>query len=358
MDDTYYMRKALRLAEKGTGHVSPNPRVGAVIVENDHILSTGYHAAYGKVHAEVDAISKLPKEALEGSCIYVNLEPCSHYGKTPPCVNAIIESGISRVVVGMQDPNPLVSGNGIRKLIDCGIEVKQHVLEEDCIRINQGFIKFIQTKQPFVTIKIAQTLDGFIATENGLSKWITSEKARSHVQKIRHESDAILVGVQTIVADDPSLTIRNKKHSGLKRFILDSTLRIPEHAKLLSHPDPENTYIVTTEKADQKAVEKLEAKGVHIWKIGRREISLLDLMKRMGEIGVASLLVEGGAQVFTSFIKENLADRVMIFYAPKLFGTGIPSFLDLGVRQPDKAFRFKQCSWKKIGDEMMFEGQF
>ena len=352
------MKLALSLAKKGTGKVSPNPRVGAVIVKNDKILSTGYHEEFGGPHAEINAINRSSKKDLNGSTLYVTLEPCSHFGKTPPCVDAIIDSNIKKVIIGMVDPNPLVAGKGIQKLKENGIQVQTNVCKDACFRINEAFAKYIVKHKPFVTAKVASTLDGNIATKQGNSKWITNEKSRRYVHKIRHENDAILVGIGTVLEDNPSLTVRLSKKSSLKRFVLDSSLKIPLDSAVLLHPDRENTIIVTTENTEEHKVDAIQQLGCQVWKIGNKNIKLALMLTKMGEIGITSLLVEGGGKVHTSFLNEGLIDRMLIFYAPKLFGRGIPFLHDIGVTTPENAITFNRISWQKMGDNMLFEGRF
>ncbi len=359
MDDIFFMKRALRLAKRGGGKVSPNPMVGALIVKNERIISEGYHAFFGGPHAEVDALRKLKAGEAIGSTLYVNLEPCSHYGKTPPCTDAIIKAGIKRVVIGMVDPNPLVHGRGIDKLKKAGIEVRTGILEEQSIELNEPYIKYITKHRPFVTLKIAQTLDGRIATSRGFSRWITGEKSRRFVHKMRRESDAVLVGVNTVIADDPQLTVRMVSGKGKRRVILDSSLRIPLEAKVLHHSDPKNTVVVTTDQSPPDKVKILQKMGVTVWILKKTDgmVDLVSLWQKMADEGIASVLVEGGRQIFTTMLRHGEVDRVIIFFAPKIFGEGINSIGDLGIDFPDEAILFKKTRWYKKENDMIFEGR-
>jgi diaminohydroxyphosphoribosylaminopyrimidine deaminase/5-amino-6-(5-phosphoribosylamino)uracil reductase len=362
MNKQYYMKEVIRFARKGMGCVSPNPLVGAIIVKNNKVLSKGYHKKYGSPHAEVDAIAKLNKTEIRNSTLYVNLEPCVHYGKTPPCADSIIQSGIKKVIIGNQDPNPIVNGKGIEKLKKAGIEVETGVMNESCLDLNKAYFKYITQKKPYVTIKIAQTLDGKISTLKGKSKWITSTSSRRYVHKMRMENDAILVGVNTVLIDDPELTVRMIREKGkkTKRIILDSTLRIKENIRLLKHTDPHNTIIVTTSRASAKKIRLLENKGVNLWILpsnSNGQVNIGSLLKKITEEKICSLLIEGGNKIFTTFLKSRETDRIVIFISPKLFGNGIDVFSELGVDSPDNAITFNKSIWHKIGKDMMFDGR-
>ena len=358
--DATWMKRAIRLARKGTGHVSPNPRVGAVVVKGGQLVAEGYHAFFGGPHAERVALSGLSVQQTRGADLYVTLEPCDHHGKTPPCTEIIIQSGIARVFIGIQDPNPLVSGRGIQKLRKAGIEVIAGIEKADCRDLNPGFISCMEKGRPFVTLKTAQTLDGFIATENGLSKWITGEKARKAVHRLRSEHDAVLVGIGTVLKDDPELTVRHVRGVNPKRIVLDARCRIPESGKLFNQPDLEKTILVVSDKADASCIDRIRSKGCQIWRLPDHEqgVDLHALLARAKEEGICSILVEGGRQVFSSFIKEKIADRLITFVAPKLFGIGLPIFESFNVGDPDEAIRFTQTKWKRIGQDFYFEGNF
>lgn len=362
MDDQVIMKRVIRLAKKGTGRVSPNPRVGAIIVKNHKIISEGYHRDYGGPHAEINAISRFPSEILKDSTLYINLEPCSHRGQTPPCTQAIIKSGIQKVIVGHIDPNPLVNGKGIALLRKAGLQVKLGVLKNDCYLLNETYIKWITKNRPFVTLKIAQTLDGKIATTTGKSHWITSKRSRQIVHRMRSEHDAILVGINTILIDNPELTVRlvkNYPHQP-KRFVLDELLRISLESRILKHPDIERTIIVTSEHSPKDRIQKLTDKGATIWKINtdsEGKLSIQHLCKRMAQEKISSLLVEGGRQIFTSFYNSGETDQIILFIAPKLFGSGYESFSDLRIKSPQDGDIFKSAKWRRVGNDMIFEGR-
>ena len=359
MDNTFYMKRVFRLARKGAGQVSPNPLVGALLVKNDQIISEGFHARFGDSHAEINALSRLTLNEAEGCDLYVNLEPCSFYGKTPPCTDAIIKAKIKRVVIGMTDPNPRVNGMGVQKLKEAGIQIVTGVLKDKCEELNAPFIKYMTKKKPYITIKIAQTLDGKIATPNGNSKWITSEKSRRMVHRMRKENDAVLVGAGTVIHDNPELTVRFGQGKGGKRIVLDSKLRIPVDSKVLHLPDSENTIIATTSAATEGKIEKLKELGIVIWKLkseSNGNVSLAALFKKMNQEEIQSVLVEGGKAIFTSFLLSGETDKLVVFLAPKVFGNGIGSFDDLGIQNPNDAILFKNMKWRKLGNEMIFEG--
>ena len=360
MDDIYYIKKTLSLARKGIGFVSPNPMVGALLVKENSILAEGYHKRYGGPHAEVSALLKITDRQTEGATLYVNLEPCSHQGKTPPCVDRIISTKIYRVVIGTKDPNPIVNGKGIKKLKENGIDVRVGLLENECRRLNETYFKSIISKKPFVTLKIAQTLDGKIATLSGQSRWITNDASRKLVHKMRAENDCIMVGIDTIITDNPQLTVRDSKGRNPKRVILDSCLRIPLDACVLQHPDPMNTIVVASAQIESTKIDILRKNGIQVWlqEVNKQNsIDLPKLLKKCGKNGIHSVLVEGGNRVFTSFLNSKEADRLVMFIAPKVFGSALDIFGDLGVTSPDGALQFQDVVWHKIGCDMMFEGR-
>ena len=322
--DEKFMRRALELAEKARGRTSPNPLVGAVIVKGKKIISEGYHKKAGMPHAEIEALKKIKNKA-KGATLYMTLEPCSHTGRTPPCVKALIKSEISRVVIGMMDPNPLIQGEGIHVLKTSGIKVKVGVLEEECRRQNEFFTKWITHQIPFVVLKVAATLDGMVATQQGDSKWLTSVKARQHVHQMRDQVDAILVGVNTIVRDNPQLTTRiiDKKGKDPIRIILDSTLYIDLNARIFEIKSKAPTWIATTSRADPHKVQQVKKKKNAEVLMCRDEdgrIDLNDLLIQLGQREISSLMVEGGPAIHSSFVNVRLADKIMIYYAPKLLG--------------------------------------
>ena len=355
------MRQTLQLARRGMGAVSPNPMVGALIVRDGHILSRGYHQKFGGPHAEIVALHPLSPEKTKNSTIYINLEPCAHTGKTPPCTEAIIRAGISHAVIGIQDPNPLVRGKGIRALQAAGIQVTTDICKEACYELNEPFFTWIEKKRPFITLKLAQTLDGKIATRGGHSKWITCEQSLKKVHRLRHEHDGILVGIGTVLQDNPSLDVRLIHGKNGKRIILDSKLRIPEDARLLAHPDPENTILVCTSEASRLRSRQLQNRGITVWRVrkdGTGRIDLKTAITKAAEQGIISILVEGGSRIFTAFLEKKLADRLIVFIAPVLFGSGIEGIGDIGVDLPGNARVFSKTKWKRTGQDMLFEGKF
>ncbi len=318
-----FMRRALELAEKGEGYTKPNPIVGAVIVRDGRIIGEGYHERYGGPHAEVNALKSLREDAA-GADMYVTLEPCAHYGKTPPCADAIIRHGIARVFIAAVDPNPVTSGKGIKKLMEAGIDVRTGLLEKEAARQNEIFFKYITTKRPFVILKSAMTLDGKIATSTGDSRWVTGEASRELVHRLRHKVSGIMAGIGTVLADDPLLTARREgvETSDPVRIIIDSRARIPADRRVLEVTDKTRTILAVTEAADPEKIRELEAKGVSVIRIPDRKgrVDLKILMKELGGRGIDSILLEGGAELNFSALTEGIVDKIMVFIAPKIVG--------------------------------------
>jgi diaminohydroxyphosphoribosylaminopyrimidine deaminase / 5-amino-6-(5-phosphoribosylamino)uracil reductase len=358
LTDESYIRLAAEIAKKGMGNVSPNPLVGCVIIKNDRIIGAGYHENYGGPHAEINAINSA-NENVEGSTLYINLEPCSHYGKTPPCVDKIIEKKISRVVIGTMDMNPMVSGDGIKKLKSAGIDVKVGVLEKECIDLNKFFFKFITKKTPFVSLKAATTLDGKIADMYGDSKWVSSVASRRHVHHLRSKYDAVLIGTGTALKDNPSLTVRLVEGRNPKRIILDSGLKLDFTQNLLISNSDKKLYIVTSkENAGKQKVSKLEKRGINVIFVredGDGKLNLKSILRELAKIQIASLLVEGGGEIFSSFIKNNLFDDILLFISPKVLGDGISVTGNLGIKNMKKAYKFKIRETERIGDDLLIE---
>jgi len=357
--DEKFMRLALDLALKGEGKVNPNPLVGAVIVKNNKIIGEGYHEYYGGSHAEVNAVANA-SESVEGSTIYVTLEPCCHYGKTPPCVNLIIEKKIKKVVIACLDPNPLVAGKGVKILKDNGIEVVSGILEKECSDVNEIFMKYIVHKKPFVIMKSAMTLDGKIATYIGDSKWITSEESRLEVHKLRNKVSAIMVGIGTVLVDNPSLTCRIEGGKSPTRIIVDSTLRIPISSNVVHIKDEAKTVIVTTEKGDKKKIEELENLGVEviIAPIKSGKVDLSWLMQTLGEMKIDSILLEGGSTLNYSALNENIVDKVQFYIAPKIIG-GENSKSPVGgegKKYINGGFQISNTKVRTIGIDTIIEG--
>ncbi len=319
--DISYMKRVLELAEKGFGKTSPNPLVGAVIAKNGRILGEGWHEQYGKAHAEVNAVRNA-KEDIASATVYVNLEPCCHYGKTPPCTELLIENKIKRVVIGALDPNPLVGGKGVERLRNAGIQVDVGILETQCKKLNEVFFYYIRNKCPFVVLKAAVSLDGKIAAPSGESKWITGEAARREVQHLRNRYSAIMVGVGTVIKDDPELTCRLEGGRNPVRIILDSSLRIPPNSKVLKNQQENSTVIACTERASPDKIRQLEELGskVIFCKSRNNQIDLTDLMGKLSGLSIDSILLEGGATVNDSSFAQGIVSKLILYVAPKIIG--------------------------------------
>jgi diaminohydroxyphosphoribosylaminopyrimidine deaminase/5-amino-6-(5-phosphoribosylamino)uracil reductase len=359
--DVKFMREALRQARKGLGRTSPNPAVGAVIVRKGRILAKGYHRRAGLAHAEVEALSQLGGRADRGT-LYVTLEPCNHYGKTPPCTEAILRGGIKRVVVGMNDPNPRVSGGGNEFLRKKGIDVTTGVLETDCRRLNEAFIKFVASGRPFVIIKSALTLDGWTATSGGHSKWITNEKSRRFVHRLRDQVDAVLVGIGTLLADNPLLTVRLNRTGNRDplRIIVDTHLRTPLDAKILNQESSSDTLIVVGSQVTGREQKRFQKQGVStlVCPMKAGMIDLAALMGILGNMSVTSLLVEGGSLITGSMLRERLVDKFYIFKAPKVLGggDGIPMAAGPGPKKMDQCPVLKDIRVRRFDDDTLIVG--
>ncbi|SKA74027.1 diaminohydroxyphosphoribosylaminopyrimidine deaminase [Clostridium sp. USBA 49] len=359
--DIKYMQRALELAKKGIGYTNPNPLVGAVIVKNGRIIGEGYHQIYGGNHAEINAF-KNATEDVKGATMYVTLEPCSHYGKTPPCANAIVEKGIKKVIIGLIDPNPEVSGRGIKILKDNGIEVITGVLEEEGRKLNEIFLKYITTKQPFCIMKTAMTLDGKIATFTGDSKWITGKTSRNFVHQLRHRVAGIMVGVGTILKDDPMLTTRleNGEGSDCIRIIVDSNARIPIESKVLNINSKAKTIVAVTEKAENDKIEALKEKGAEIiiTPSKNEKVDLVFLMKKLGERKIDSILLEGGSELNYSALESGIVDKINAFIAPKIIG-GMKAKTPVGGKGRafiNEAISINKIDIKRFEDDILIEG--
>ncbi|MEJ9279449.1 bifunctional diaminohydroxyphosphoribosylaminopyrimidine deaminase/5-amino-6-(5-phosphoribosylamino)uracil reductase RibD [Ureibacillus thermosphaericus] len=356
LTDRDYMELALNLARTAKGKTNPNPVVGAVIVKDGVIVGTGIHRKAGEAHAEVHAFH-MAGEHAKGATLYVTLEPCSHYGKTPPCANLVKESGVSRVVVATLDPNPLVAGKGVDIIRKAGIEVEVGLLENEARKLNERFIHNMLTNRPFVISKFAMTLDGKIATYNGHSKWISCEQSRLQVHELRNEVDGILVGIGTVLKDNPSLTTRlpNKKGKNPTRIILDSRLRIPLDANILN-TDEANTIIVTTTDADPMKIATLEKKNVTFIYCSKDEhgLCLKELLQQLYKHGITDVLVEGGGEVNASFLRAGLINKFIIYIAPKLLGgrNSISPIAGRDVDSMDFAINVDFESIDRIGDDV------
>jgi diaminohydroxyphosphoribosylaminopyrimidine deaminase / 5-amino-6-(5-phosphoribosylamino)uracil reductase len=361
MTDATYMRLALGLARRGYGCTSPNPMVGAVLVKRGEIIGRGWHRRAGLPHAEVEAIQDAIRcgHSTRGAALYVTLEPCSTHGRTPPCTQAIVEAGVRRVVVGSTDPNPKHSGKAFAILRRAGIEIVAGVLAGECASLNEAFNHWIVERTPFVTVKAAMTLDGKIATASGESRWITGARARAFGMQLRLGADAILAGINTVLADDPSLTVRPHKPGRarqLRRIILDSGARTPVTAKVVTDEFSALTMVVITERAPQKRVDIL-AKRVSVLRAPTRagRLDLRWLLKKLGTEDVTHLLVEGGGEVNASFLLNGLAQRVAFFYAPKIIGgrKSRPAVGGEGVARLSSALELNDVRWRKLGPDLL-----
>ncbi len=355
-----YIKKCISLARKGEGNVSPNPLVGAIVLDkNGNLAGYGWHKKCGQAHAEVNALKMAEEKGIEvkGGTVFVSLEPCSHYGKTPPCADKLIEKGIKKVVSGCTDPNPKVAGRGLKKLESAGVEVVCGVLEDDCKKLNEIFIKNQTQNAPFVAVKTAVTLDGKIATKTGNSRWITSEKSRNYVQKLRNKYDAILTGSGTVVADDPSLTCRLKKGVNPVRIIVDSNAVTPAGARVYNN---DSTRVILVVKEDIPA-DKLKKypQNVEILKCPIKndsgKIDLVYLLNKLYEKGIMSILIEAGGVLNGAFFREGLVDRLYQFVAPKLLGDDSAKAFVQGfdVQKIDDCVRFELEEVKRFGQDVL-----
>lgn len=358
MSDNYFMQMALDLAAKGKGDTSPNPMVGAVIVQGNRALATGWHKRCGADHAEIAALKKAGAKA-RGARLFVTLEPCFHYGRTPPCVDKVIESGIREVVIAMVDPNPLTRGKSIAKLRRAGIKVKVGILRPAAQRLNETFVKYMRSKMPFVAAKCAQTLDGKIATVTGQSEWITSSRTRDYARRVRDEFDAILVGVNTVLRDDPRLNgARATKR--LKKIILDSSLKTPLTARLFKGVRTADCIIAVTRKAPSAKIKQFQSKGARVIicpaKDGR--VDLKWLLKALAKEEITSILVEGGARVIGSALKSKLVDKLYIYVAPKIIGDqdALSAVVGVNAVNVNKSVQLKSLTLENIGRDILITG--
>ena len=360
--DKKHMAAALKLAVKARGMTSPNPLVGAVLTNNGKVIGVGYHKRAGLPHAEIEAFedARKNKKKIEGSTLYVTLEPCCHKGKrTPPCVDSIIQEKVSKVVISSLDPNPKVSGKGVSKLRRNGIEVVTGVLKEKSGEINEAYIKYITKGVPFVVLKLAATLDGKIAAASGDSKWIGSETQRRYAHKLRSRADAVMAGIGTVLSDNPSLNVRLKgNHKDPVPVVLDSDLRTPPGSNLLRiHEEP---IIAATRPVDKARREKLKRKGARVLTVKKDRdglVDLRDLMKRLGELEIMSLLIEGGSTVAGQVLKSGIVDKITFFYAPKIVGAdGLSMIGGLNIKKISDCIEVRDVSVKKIGAEFVAEG--
>lgn len=359
--DERYMWMALDLARKGWGRTNPNPMVGAVLVKNGEVVGTGFHQRAGEPHAEIIALAEAGEKA-RGAAMYTNLEPCCHFGRTPPCTDALIEAGIRKLVTATLDPNPLVSGRGLARLQQAGIKVKSGVLEEKARRLNEVFFKYITSGTPFVVAKTAMTLDGKIATSSGKSRWITGEKSRDFVHRLRSICDGIMVGINTVLQDNPRLNVRleGEEENSPKRVIVDSRGRLPLDAVVVKTAARSKTILATTALAPEEKLASLRSCGVEVLVLPIKDdkVDLQALMGALGKQEISILLVEGGGTLNYSLLEQNLIDKLYCFIAPILFGgKDAPTPLEgPGIGEPDKAWIVKDLEMKQLEDDLLIIG--
>ncbi len=360
MTDRDYMMRAIELAKKGKGRTNPNPMVGAVIVKDGRIIGEGYHPRCGEYHAERNAIASL-KESAEGAVIYVTLEPCCHYGKTPPCTDAIIENKIARVVIGSRDPNPKVSGKGAEILRKAGIQVEEDFMREECDKLNPVFFHYITTGMPYVVMKYAMTADGKIATKTGASKWVTSPAAREKVQELRYTYMGIMAGIGTVLADDPMLNVRIEGKRSPVRIICDSRLRIPLDSQICRTAGQYRTIVAYALPAEdnQEKIKALTDLGVETIQCPDEQgkVDLKQLMKYLGEQGIDSILLEGGGTLNDSAVRAGIVQKLMVFVAPKLFGgeNGKTPVAGVGIDVPSEAVMLRLSQVCQVGEDLLLE---
>lgn len=352
-----FMNLAMKLALKAKGQTSPNPLVGALVVKNGRIIGKGFHERAGLAHAEIIALNEASKKA-KGATLYVTLEPCAHFGRTPPCVDAIIKSGIKEVIVGMVDPNPLNNGKGIRILKSSGIKVKAGFLEDKLRKTNEAFIKYINKRRPFITVKIAQSLDGKIATRTGDSKWITSDKSRTYAHRLRANYDAVIVGVNTVLRDNPSLNPWFSKKQPAK-VIIDSQLSTPENANIFSGKAKVIIVTLPAKAGQETENRKILTQKAVILEVREKsgQINLVDTMKRLAALGIMDIMVEGGGTLVGSLFDEGLVDKILFFISPRIIGgkDAISSVMGQGVTRIEKSLKLKDVKIRRLGEDLLVE---
>lgn len=363
-NDEYWMEQALELAKKGQGFVSPNPMVGCVIVsEKGELIGSGYHEKYGENHAEVNAVTAIKnKKKLKGATVYVTLEPCSHFGKTPPCSVMLSKLPIKKVVVAHKDPNSKVDGTGIAQLRNAGIEVEVGILKDKAEALNEFFIHHQTFGRPFITLKIAQTADGYLAAPDGDSKWISGKASRKLVHQWRSKYDAVLIGRSTAIADNPSLTVRHVSGRQPKRIVIDGPYELPRELNLFSDKHEEKTIILTWNKVasatDVDPMLKLMQTNYfrgEVIQLAKKDghVNLAQGVKELGAKGITSVLVEGGQRLSSALLKQGLVDKIELFIAPKLLGGGTRSILNLGINKMSDICELKDVSWQNVGDDLL-----
>jgi len=355
INENKYMTKAIELAKQGIGKVSPNPAVGAIIIKNDKIIGEGFHRSFGGKHAEVEAIENAT-ESVKNSIMFVTLEPCNHYGKTPPCTQRIIKEQIKKVYIAMRDPNPKMSGKSITILEKNGIEVEVGILESDSQNINQPYIKTTKYQLPYIILKSAVSLDGFIADDNGDSKWISNADSRKIVHQWRADYDAIMVGIGTVIKDNPMLNVRDVSGKNPTRIVYDSSASLSENMNLVKTANEIKTIVITDEKISLDYENMCNKNNIEILKLNSSDENKWQKMfKILAEKNIQSVMVEGGGKMQTLLLENNLVDRIDIFYSPKVFGSGIP-MMKFNKNKVENSKIFKKSNWKIIGDNVLFSG--
>lgn len=365
--DQNWMNQAVALARLGSGHVNPNPKVGAVIVKDNRKIGEGYHQRYGAPHAEINAI-RSASESCEAATLYVTLEPCFHYGKTPPCVDEIIRQGFKRVVIGMVDPNPKVAGKSIEKLRSNGIEVTLNVLEAQCRELNPGFIKLVETQKPYVLLKSAMTLDGKIATKTGMSQWITCDASRNKVHELRQDFHAIMVGIGTVLSDDPMLNTRiYETPSHPIRIIVDSKGKLPLDSQIVKTARDYKTILVTTDQIEAEKRDALLRAAIKVEIVNQNnakgcnpdKVCMAAMMKRLGELNICSILLEGGGTLNDSLLRSGNVDEVLFFIAPKIFGgeAAKSPVSGLGIENISEAIEVVELNYEMSGTDLCIKGK-
>lgn len=358
INDSYFMELALRLAKKAKGRTSPNPMVGALVVKRNKVIGWGYHEHAGSPHAEVVALDRSGKNA-NGAKLYVTLEPCTHFGRTPPCVNRIIKSGIKEVIIGMVDPNPVNNGKGIDLLRKNNIQVRAGFLETELKKLNAPFIKYITRRIPYVTVKVGQSLDGKIAAKTGDSKWITSDKSRAYAHRLRQNYDAIMVGVNTVLRDNPTLNVWFSKAQPLK-IIIDSQLSTPQDANIFSRNSRVIIITLPVKQGQETENRRILAQKAKILEVKEKagQINLKDMMKKLGQLEITNIFVEGGGTLIGSLFDEGLVDKVLFFISPKIIGgkEAISSVMGRGISRVEKAVKLKDIRIKRIAEDFLIEG--
>ncbi|RJP29786.1 MAG: bifunctional diaminohydroxyphosphoribosylaminopyrimidine deaminase/5-amino-6-(5-phosphoribosylamino)uracil reductase RibD [Candidatus Omnitrophota bacterium] len=358
MDHNHFMKQAYLLAKKAKGKTSPNPMVGALVVKAGNIVGRGYHIRAGQPHAEITALSEAAKFS-KGATLYVTLEPCVHFGRTPPCVNSIIRSGIKKVVIGMLDPNPIINGRGVEALKKSGIEVEVGFLQQELKQLNESFIKYIVTRLPFITVKAAESLDGRIATHNGDSKWITSDKSRILAHRMRAKYDAVMVGVNTVIRDDPRLDAWFLGKQPAK-IVIDSQLSTPENAKIFSNNSDVIIVTLPSKPGLETENRKILTRKARILEVKEKngQVNLRDAMRKLAKMKITSIFCEGGGTLIGSLFDEQLVDKVVFFISPKIIGgkDAISSVMGSGVTKIDRAVKVKDMKLRRIGDDILIEG--